>query len=164
MKHFDAIQITCTRIITAGAESTKDRENALSKAVNIVCKPPFLMEKKIFSILLFDEVSEKFAPAHFARLLEVIPEGRSQSRERAKSTKKIDINIAQLIKFNAVKTVRETTTLVSRPTKQNEPTFSKFIELLIHINTRRKNVAQLSAVRLGDRDTRSNHLAAVFSV
>ena len=134
------VLLTVTEVGRALFESSQsssiDEGIILSKAAKIVRKYMFLREET-FSGDLSKQRQRLSVPDSLYHLIALILEENVD----VSNLKSITLNIAQLIRFNAVKSKRSATGSI-RHSKTNEPPFPVKIGLLVHAKTRKKSIVE----------------------
>ena len=132
-------------VFEASLNSTLDEGIILSKAASIVRKNIFSHDQSFDGDLLASDPKNSLS-IHLLRLLGLILEGFKHFDKVSSKTEDIVVKLAQIIKFNAVKTVRRSHVGdVRRHSKQNEPPLPTLIGLSIHSKTRKKGIVQFLA-------------------
>ena len=128
-------------IFEATTNSALDDGVILAKAAKIVRKHLFLNEE-VFDGDISKARQMSSVPAHLLHLLGLILEGSTDQTSMNDASQSIALNIAQLIRFNAVQQKRRQNSLKIRHAKTNEPPLPVLVGLLIHSKTRKKSLVE----------------------
>ena len=98
-------------------------------------------EKKPFEGLFDKESQQKSVPNSLLMLLQMILEGTNIiASKNDNKTRDIALQIAQLVKFNAIKKVRESNVKNIRHSEIQETALPVYTGLLVHSQTRKKSI------------------------
>ena len=117
----------------------------LMKAAGIIVRKNLFSQDQSFDGNLASDPKSSL-PIHLLRLLALILEGCKNFDKISSSTEDIVVKLAQMVKFNAVKTIRRNTVSNNRRySKHNEPPLPALIGLSIHLRTRKKDIVEFLA-------------------
>ena len=77
--------------------------------------------EEVFNVDLSLQIQEKSVPKELVHLFGLILEGTSEYEKFSGNSKRLAVNIAQIIRFNAVRTKRPSENAHIRHSKTNEP-------------------------------------------
>ena len=124
-------------VFQACTHSSTDDIIVIADAAKRIRKVLFCQDKR-FDGDTSVECQESSVPPILLRLVSMILEGGKPNRELSEGQRKIACNIAQIIKFNAVKQARNETTVNFRHSRDNEPPLPVVVGLKVHAKTRKK--------------------------
>ena len=114
------------------------------KAAKIIRKHLFLQEE-VFDGNLSKEPQKTSVPAHLIHLVGLILEGATHYDNISKGTEIVALNLAHLLRFNAIKHKRRDEAINRRHSKMNEPPLPVLLGLMIHAKTRKKSIVETFA-------------------
>ena len=107
-------------IFEASLCTSQDDGVILCKAAKIIRKHLFLQEE-VFDGNLSKERQKTSVPAHLIHLVGLILEGATHYDNTSKGTEIVALNLAQLLRFSAIKHKRRDEAINRRHSKMNEP-------------------------------------------
>ena len=128
-------------IFEASSVSSKSEGIMICKAANIVRKHTFTKVESFDGDL--STIPQKSSiPAHLIHLVGLILEGAKDYDSVSDITEGMALKLAQLIRFNSLKTKRRNESDKKRHSKRNEPPLPLLIGLSIHSQTRKKGIVE----------------------
>lgn len=125
-------------ILKTASENHDNETMILAKAASIVRRDNFSMDPSEFNGSLLPHSQEDSIPFTLHALIKMILQGPSIASESLKSTTKASLSIAQLIRYNSVKS-RKSKYL----SKSRETPLPLYVALSIYAKTRKKEMVEL---------------------